>query len=757
MRSAKYILISVAVLFSVNKMLGCIPMSYLPKEYYMYRVYEYDTALDGSSYSSNDIVVKNCRYWQKLTSNTISIDDIYQAVYSSTIDDIERIYSELNGKKTGRNDCREYNSYNPDLDTNNKFIKWITQKDTSILRFLVLAKNNEYIRSVKNSKWYYPSMKINTRMPLEEIPELALAETDKRLRDRYLLQAVRAMFTLGRYGECIEIWRNEASLLPDNNCIKELIRPYIAGAEFWTGNIEKAMKSFAELGDVESLQLCTKRLSGRKLSKIEGLKLICEQNPNNQIIPQLLQKYVRELEASYISEHGGDFLWTESTLVDYNDLCNLCSDMAANPRCRDKAVWYYTGAFLKGLTGDTATASSLLKKAENVQSTKLIAGSVKVLRIYLDAKTSTYNQAYENKLLEQLKWLDAMIAGNINDNVIKNTSEIYKLKENISYYYWNDMLRKIVLGEICPRMLATGKTVRALQLANMADNRLFTLVDKLVSKNDKAVLGADGAVPNNRPQRGIPMENYRYSGSFNDIDYSNDFFVMADTLEVNSVVKYSQRVNKPADKFDKFLNDRGYTNSDYINDIIGTRFLRLIQYSNAVKYLSRVSDDYTSHLNVVAKFNPFSLKKSRLSDEERINFKYKFAKEMDLLERSFNSNINPDKKAVMMLKYVTGLRNSFERCWELTVYFFSNRNRFGNMEWDNEYSRMAMSRCREIIDSACKIASKEVAAEIQYQLCNYKFVAEHCPDTKEGILVRGKCDKLIDYHLESKREPDRWH
>ncbi|MBQ5861979.1 MAG: hypothetical protein IIW65_07565, partial [Alistipes sp.] len=54
---------------------------------------------------------------------------------------------------------------------------------------------------------------------------------------------------------------------------------------------------------------------------------------------------------------------------------------------------------------------------------------------------------------------------------------MYHLKINESFYYWNDMMRRILIAEVCPRMIKAGRTTRALQLANMADNRLLGLVD----------------------------------------------------------------------------------------------------------------------------------------------------------------------------------------------------------------------------------------------------------------------------------------
>lgn len=125
-----------------------------------------------------------------------------------------------------------------------------------------------------------------------------------------------------------------------------------------------------------------------------------------------------------------------------------------------------------------------------------------------------YDSYYENRLFTQLKWLDLKIQSNIDDKVRYETARGYMLFNCESYYYWNDMMRRILLAEVCPRMIKSGKTTRALQLANMADNRLLNLVNRHEIydwSEDKVV-------------HYYTMSSYRYSTNFNSHDYSNHFF-----------------------------------------------------------------------------------------------------------------------------------------------------------------------------------------------------------------------------------------
>ena len=43
---------------------------------------------------------------------------------------------------------------------------------------------------------------------------------------------------------------------------------------------------------------------------------------------------------------------------------------------------------------------------------------------------------------------------------------------------------------------------------------------------------------------------------------------------------------------DRFLDARGYVDMDYLNELLGTRYLRAMDYVNAVRVLSKVPNEY---------------------------------------------------------------------------------------------------------------------------------------------------------------------
>ena len=723
MKSLKYTLAVslLAALWPAIPVLGCWGPWYLPKGYYMYRVVD-NTENESAVFSQFNLnAVSNCREWQRYSSSDIPLTDIYQVVYKMSLEEFEAFHNESWG-----------------YGGNNAFLKWLSHGRWDEMNFLLFAKITEDVRGRQNSRWYYPSMRTGAKMSLEEIVDQALNYRGP-LRDRYLLQAVRAMFSLRRYTDCIALWNKEASLLPKECVVRQLILPYIAGAEYRMKNYDKAVSYFYEAGDFVSMIACSD--VNPPASTVEAIERIYQQEPNCSHFPEMLQRLV------HTAEPDGEFYWEEldKDLVkdEHRQLIRLAVRIAQEGKAHNTAMWYYTAAFIEDLDGHPVEASKLLAKAEQSHGTEFIKESVKVMRIYLDAKLMPYNQGYENLLFKQLQWLDQKIADNITPKVREQTSEYYDLSCNISYYYWNDMMRRIILAEVCPRMIVSGKTIRALQLANMADNRLLGLVDCKTYHKETHVKGRVEWV-----ETTSSMSEFRRDKNMWSPDYSNSFFEMIDSVGIDKAIAYRNRIERPVDTFDRFLNGRGYVDMEYINDIVGTQCLRTMRYGDAVTYLGHIGRSFEGHLNTEIYWDPFSYERRDIKDKS--DFKYRFAREMCMLEQEMNKTTDPDRKAEAMIRYATGMRNSFDRCWPLTQYY-RGTSYFGQVQekrdWENEPEAIrAKKRSTELFKTACALfTNRELAAETLYEFNQYRTVAEKYPETEMGQYVYGHCDNLYDY------------
>lgn len=716
MKSLKYFLaISLFAVLSVARGYACSGPYYLPKNYLMYRAVD----PNDSEESPSDDRRENCLAWQRLTSVTIPLGDILQVVYKMSLEEYEAFYD--TGEWKGRDD--------------NRFARWIWQNDREIMDFLLLAKTNEEVRLRRNSRWYYPTMRIGARMTIEDIVDKALSNNSERLRDRYLLQAIRALFSLGRYDECVRLWDSEMSKYPQYNAMRKLAQPYIAGAEYRLGNAQKSIYYYAQLGDSGSIAYCAKTTS------VQTIALMYKHNPTSKELEHLLHRTVAKMEVY------ADWSCSPEEQPERDkyrkELSDIALRIAHEGKVANPAVWYYSAAFLADMRGDAAEASRLLRFAEKAEGTAYVKESIAVMRIYLDAKTLPYDDKYERLLFAQLRWLDNKVRSNITTEVRDNTSEFRDLKINKSYYYWNDMLRRILLSEVCPRMVEAGDCVRAMQLANMADNRLLGLVNRVKTSRATARRSAMGG------DVVMTLDDYRRSEShFNHFDYSNHFFKLIDTVGLDNTVAYCKRVKSPRSAFDSFLNARGYVDADYLNDIVGTQYLRNMRYADAERYLSAISSSFYGHLNVDLSQDPFEIVFGRCYlNGERGNFRLRFAREMKSLEQKIASASDPNEKAQAMVRYAIGLRNSFGFAWELTQYYFSAYN-YADWLWSKE-KKIAERRVDELVADACQMATdRELAARIQYDFCNFREVATKYYDTQMAKVVWGRCDNLVDHHAE---------
>ena len=137
---------------------------------------------------------ENLLLWQALTSDRIPLADIDEAVYH---DSLNEFYDHL--------------GFSPEKTDNLFYIYLSNTNDSEITDFLGTAKNLEEQWRNTRSPWYYPSSRdagdnADDDGSFSEIIEQCKAYDGTRLRDRYALQAARALFASRRYPACIEFY-----------------------------------------------------------------------------------------------------------------------------------------------------------------------------------------------------------------------------------------------------------------------------------------------------------------------------------------------------------------------------------------------------------------------------------------------------------------------------------------------------------------------------------------------------------------------
>lgn len=661
--------------------------------------------LDNNKSVNKNIKETNCHHWQSLTHRDIPLEDIEYVVYTMPLAEYEAFYAMA--------------VYYED----NAFAQWIKRNDPEIMDFLLLAKRNEHMRFQYSSKWYYPTMKVGGPVSLEEIVEQSLGSQSVRLRDRYLLQAVRALTTLKRYDECLELWDREISLLPKDNFMRRLCYEYIAGAYYHTGDVERAMLMFASYGDTGSMYYIAKQ-QDMDLTTVDIIRYSYLSGAPLSKFSRDIRKMIVDAETFPVVYEFGDKPVVTDEIVAIRD---LAIEAGGNPNCADRAQWLYIAAYIYMQQGNYAQAKALLSKADAAPASDYMKESIKVLSIYLDALTATYNAAYEERLFGQIKWFEERVRLDINSNDYD-----YCMWHDFSENYWYSSLTRILSYTVAPRYLEMGNPARALQLMNFTDYlpyKYVTSIDYYVD-NDYGYWWTSSNIEEYRKER----------GTFNRIDYSTWFFNTINKQTPDAAIAYVERALNPISEFDRYLNDVGYTSPDFLYDIVGTLCLRHMRYQEAERYFSLVSLDYQYMLNVTLKRDPFD---ALCPEGNRIlDFRYRFASTMASLERGIETTTDQNRRAQLLLKFGIGMGNSVASCWPLTYY-----GRSCNDDWRGDSVALALHN-RAIIsinEALLAFTDDELKAEALYALGRHYTVVSSYGYTKKAEFVRRHCDNFYDY------------
>ena len=725
MKSRIFLVTSILLLTLQVKSFACGPWYYDPQTYFMYRPYSFPS--EGWEYNTG--AKENCLLWQKECKTTASSDDIYQIVYKTSLEDLNSLlHHSFKGRK---------------LTKSNAFARALWN-DKEAAELLVLAKECELARSDLNSPWYYPASKDERPFGLDRIADKAGKYKGSRLRNRYALQRIRALFSLMDYDECINYW-NDVSTSMSGDIIKTLAERYVAGAYYRIGEVETAKDYYLRLGDIEDLYFCFRN------GKTPWEEVLYQYAPDCKELREWISSQIKYEESLFYDTY--DDYWKDGTVPGEDaarceELARFCARLASEGKVQDPDFWYYSQAYLLMMTGKPGEASSLLSEAAKSDGTKEMKDNIRVFKLYLDSVLKPWSQSYENEMIEGLKWLDGMIITHL-DEARRETIEggVYKMGINLSYYYWNDMMRKIVLSAIVPKLLKNHRETSAIRFANMADNRLLNLVGKsrvwYLDKNGKDWVEED-----------LTMKELRTGSRFNEHDYSNALFELIDTLDVIHLERYVSSLGKVGTKTDTFLEERGYADKAFFQEIIGTKHIREMRYKDAVKWLSMLPKGFQTRLNTYKHgyldLDPFTQSKQKLKNNSE--YKLSFARKMVELESAIAKEKNPSEKARKTAQYATGMRNSVSICWGMSFYRKSvadiDTEYFGPSYFSRKQD-VAFSKSEKLFQQAIRnCPDRETAASILYELGNMKTVAENYPETKSAAVIKGECDKLVDYHLE---------
>jgi hypothetical protein len=768
---------------------ACGPWIFGPGDISIYRIMPYWQEMEYTAQRSN-FVTANCRLWAEQVGGDVTEQDVHAALYQTDYRDWKEFFAyhttscQPDRQTRLLHSVRTYFGISISLPDNAFVKQLLATNDSAALNYIHLCKLYEDIRKQQLDPWYYSCGWDDNTATLDSIAHLALqkveAFSDSSVRrstlnfpDRYLLLAVRAMNALRSDAECVRLWEGQGKLLTKSP-LRDEMENYVAGSYLRLGQRDKAMEIYTRQGDIPSL-----------VYVLRNAERVCEQiydhNPNNAYFPSTLQKFLYDLENNDLSAAYGQYeLYLDS--AGRHRLLSLCSRAMADSRVKNKAMWHYTAAAIHDRYNRPQQALRCLEGAEKGCQDTFLCRSIRLFRCYLHARLDPVDDRYEQYLLGELRWIDTELQKEfvaLDPNIRYGLQHFDELEySSLNKFYTHDAMRKILLDKngACARLAQHGRPVRALQLANMAENRLFAITHNEVMPLVRTRLGQfeythvwggrDFFYYCEVNPDSLRKATYVDTLHHNNHDYSNFAFWIADTMSASRLVEYFERTTgTPRDEFDRFIADKGYRDTNYWYEIIGTHYLREGDYYNAVRYLHEVSPDFVNNQNIDFEYDPFSYDRQPLRYQWHPKLVY--AERMLWLERQMRQPQDPDRLGLLMLTYSIGLRNAADLCWSYLSYgrtcddyaFWDEYSEYYEPDWQSWFSPYDMlpnghawfntRECRHLASVLADqwqrqafqtLRSDEARAYAYHQLCFFDRIRRDYPNTPTARWIETHCD-----------------
>ena len=681
--------------------------------------------------NSDDSVNNNIAEWLNMVDKNVDGWDIRKVVYDFTLNQLEDM---LNKQAVSSNPIYR-----------NTFVKYLREnKDSEMVDYLLLARRCEIARPKwfeRSDKWWYPSKHdIKYGYDLQYILEEALAYNGTRLKDRYLLQAIRAAFTMKNYDLCFSLWKNKIGRLP-NSVVKRMCAGYLGKILFQQGNYRDAIEYYAITNDYESFFWCAEKMI-KNYSDIEAIKILYKYQPSSYRLAKMVQDVCHEAEDNANRKDFGEYRqYYIANRNRYIELRDFALQTATKNSNNNPAMWQYVAAFLTFLDGDAPLATQYLDDANGMKGTPFVKNSISNFMILANAHTAAQCDSLFESLLSELMKLEKVksepfekyaenlfyswTAGSISTPTYKNPSLWwYPSRLEDQYNFEKNEMTKITPAYLIPKYLALKDYTKVLLLA-MSSNS-WTVTESL-------------------------SEYYSF--------YDTDIYFWPDVVPVENVVEFQELLNTGGrDEFERFLLARCCINNDFLNELIGTKYLREAQFEEAIPYLAKVSHHYIKNMNLYRYFrkNPFHERiflKRRAFEKPYPAYKLNYAKRMLTLKEEIQNTRNAEKKASAMLQYAIALRRSLPsgEAWALTDYFLGVTCKFEYNDLRNvikdEWHNTRLKESDKMLEQAEKLTKNpEIKAQC-YLAKNYSYYTNN--GYYDATLDNAKYLHLINNHAET--------
>jgi hypothetical protein len=392
-----------------------------------------------------------------------------------------------------------------------------------------LARYLDCAEQVSREQWDYPTKQqlAQRKVSLEAVRTYAATKLKTRLRSQHALLYMRANMLLKRHAENVAFWEKTASQYIET-VYKDMMKNIYAGALYKTGRTEEAIEIFADQGDYRSLMTLFYQKRSYAAIRQEYLK-----NPNTLVLPFLMQDFVNNAQEAYDAKYdmgglAGKLFIRDITEAEAKQMMSFCQQVVKEQRTEVPVMWQTAKAWLEYMFGNKQQSLADIRQAVGMQGTEPMADCARAIRIYIEtALAKPHSADFDNWIGPEMQWL--------HDN--------WKQNEHYSYYH------------------------------SCAYTRI---VQQVLAKHYE-----------NEGRQDIAAAIYK-SGDYSDYD------TMIDTTSIDNLMRITSYLEAaPKTGLDKYLQDtnrkQNVLGNDFrLQDLLGTKYLRLCQWGEAIEWLSKV-------------------------------------------------------------------------------------------------------------------------------------------------------------------------
>ena len=488
----------------------------------------------------------------------------------------------------------------------------VARKKGDALMVSYIAQLQKYLEASAQmrDRWEYPTKKqlLERRQKILGIRKYAFSKTNTRLRSQHALLYMRCNMVLGQHKTNVQFWERTA-VKYINSVYRDMMRNIYAGALLKVGRVNEATQIFMEQGDEASLYTYY-----YKKRSLEAIRAEYRRDANSAALPFLLQDFANNAQESIDAQNEAEN-WPGKLFVrdikqqEAMKMCDFAGQVLRERRTKNPALWKSLAAWLHYLFGEKEQALTEIRQAATMEGTQRVKDNARVLRLYMESAMA--KAAHQDDfLVSELTWLE-------------NKSREERGEGGDYENHFTRVFDRLIHQVLIPDFDKTGRPHAATALLAVYDEQ-----PKLFRKQHS---------------------NASETGAWNS-DYSSEYFWRIDEMPVEQLLAFQDYVNsEPAAALDRWLIARLRRDNEFLNELIGTKYLRLAQWTNAINYLSKVSIEFVNKMNIV----PFMArrdyrievwrKRQRIKDELQYpgtakvsrNQKLEFAKEMANLEGGF--------------------------------------------------------------------------------------------------------------------------